>query len=197
LKNVIFDLGGVLIDWNPDRILQGYYPDEDSRAVIKTALFQHPDWLLLDRGTLQEDELRRRAAQRTGRTETELAGLLDAVRASMDAKAESVALLRKLAARGVPLYCLSNISADMFSYLRRRHSFWNLFRGIVISGELQMMKPERGIFEFLLNRYELHAHHTVFVDDNPPNVEGARALGIHSVLFKDAAQCERELEQLI
>ena len=197
LKNVVFDLGGVLIDWNPERILAGFYADPDSRAIMRTALFMHPDWLQLDRGTLQEAELLARVAGRTGRPHTELEDLLEAVRASLHAKSDTVALLEQLAARGVPLYCLSNISADMFGYLRRRHSFWSLFRGIVISGELQLMKPEREIFELLLKRYDLAAQDTVFVDDNGPNVAGARAVGVHGVWFRDAAQCERELEELI
>ncbi len=194
---MIFDLGGVLIEWNPDRILEGYYPDPGLRAMMKGALFLHPDWLQMDRGTLKEAELLVRVAERTGRPQPELAGLLDAVRASFDAKADSVVLLQKLAGRGVPLYCLSNVSSHNFSYLRQRHSFWGAFRGIVISGDIQMMKPEPEIYRFLLQRYGLSAHDTAFVDDNPPNIDAARALGIHAVWFKDALQCEQELEEYL
>jgi putative hydrolase of the HAD superfamily len=197
VKNVIFDLGGVVIEWNPERILEGYYADPQMRAIMKTALFLHPDWLQLDRGTLSEADLLVRAGGRTGRPPAELAGLLDAVRESLHAKPDTVALLEKLSARGVPLYCLSNISSDIFAYLRGRHSFWEVFRGTVISGDLKMMKPEREIFEFLLHRYGLVAQETVFVDDNAPNVEAARALGIHAVWFKNARQCEQELEELL
>jgi putative hydrolase of the HAD superfamily len=197
VKNVIFDLGGVVIEWNPERILEGYYADPQMRAIMKTALFLHPDWLQLDRGTLSEADLLVRAGDRTGRPPAELAGLLDAVRESLHAKPDTVALLDKLSARGVPLYCLSNISSDIFAYLRGRHSFWEVFRGTVISGDLKMMKPEREIFEFLLHRYGLVAQETVFVDDNAPNVEAARALGIHAVWFKNARQCEQELEELL
>ena len=197
VKNVIFDLGGVVLEWNPDRILAGYYADPEMRAVMKTALFLHPDWLQLDRGTLSEADLLVRAAGRTGRPAAELSGLFDAIRESLHAKAETVALLEKLSARNVPLYCLSNMSSDMFAYLRERHSFWGVFRGIVISGDIRMMKPEREIFEFLLQRYGLVAGETAFVDDNAPNVEAARGLGIHPVWFKGAQQCETELDKLI
>jgi putative hydrolase of the HAD superfamily len=197
VKNVIFDLGGVVIEWNPDRILASYYADPELRTIMKTALFLHPDWLQLDRGTLHEADLLARAAARTGRSAAELSGLFAAVRESLHTKAETVALLEKLSARGVPLYCLSNMSSDIFAYLRERHSFWGVFRGIVISGDIRMMKPEREIFEFLLQRYGLVAAETVFVDDNAPNIEAARALGIHPVWFKDAQQCELELEELL
>jgi putative hydrolase of the HAD superfamily len=197
VKNVIFDLGGVVIEWNPDRILAGYYADPEMRTIMKTALFLHPDWLQLDRGTLHEADLLVRAAGRTGRPAAELSGLLDAMRESLHTKAETVALLEKLSARNVPLYCLSNMSSDIFAYLRGRHSFWGVFRGIVISGDIRMVKPEREIFEFLLQRYGLVAAQTVFVDDNASNVEAARELGIHPVWFKNARQCELELDELL
>ncbi len=195
MKNVIFDLGGVLIEWNPDRILEGYYAEPGLRAILKSALFLHPDWLQHDRGTLKEDELLARVADRAGRPRVEIAGLLQAVRESLSAKADSVDLLRRLADRGVPLYCLSNISSGTFNYLRQRHSFWGAFRGIVISGDIQLMKPEREIFEFLMQRYQLSAPETVFVDDHAPNIEGARTVGLQAVWFRDARQCERELEE--
>jgi HAD superfamily hydrolase (TIGR01509 family) len=193
-RNVIFDLGGVVIEWNPERILRRFYADEALRGTMRAAVFRHSDWLDLDRGTLQEAELVSRVASRTGRPVAELEALMDAVRASLETKPETVALLERLHARGVPLYCLSNISSSMFEHLRQWHTFWGVFRGIVISGDLQIMKPEREIFELLLNRYGLEAADTVFVDDNEPNVTAARAVGISGVWFKDAQQCERELE---
>ena len=196
-RNVIFDLGGVLIEWDPDRILASYYAEHDVRAPMKAALFRHPDWLDLDRGTMSEAQLVVRVAERTGRPAAEIEGLLEAVRASLRAKVDSVALLERLFARGVPLYCLSNISSSMFAHLRQRHSFWGVFRGIVISGDLQLMKPEPEIFATLLQRYGLSAGDTIFVDDHEPNVAAARALGLHAVWFKDAGQCEQELGKLL
>jgi putative hydrolase of the HAD superfamily len=197
VKNVIFDLGGVVIEWSPDRILEAYYADPHVRASMKTALFLHPDWLQLDRGTLSEAEALIRLEGRTGRPAPELEGLLAAVRASLHAKADTVALLARLEQRGVPLYCLSNMSSATFEYLRQQHSFWGVFRGIVISGDIKMMKPEREIFDFLLSRYGLSATDSVLVDDHAANIEAARALGLRTVWFKNAGQCEIELEEIL
>jgi putative hydrolase of the HAD superfamily len=194
---VIFDLGGVVIEWSPDRILHGFYANPEVRAVMQAEMFRHPDWLELDRGTLEEPELVERLATRTGRPADEIERLFEAVRASLHAKQDTVALLDRLFARGVPLYCLSNMPTNTFEHLRARHNFWGVFQGIVISGGIKLMKPEREIFEFLLERYGLAANDTVFVDDNEPNVLAARALGLHTVWFKDAQQCERELEQIL
>ncbi|HWX81254.1 MAG TPA: HAD family phosphatase [Steroidobacteraceae bacterium] len=197
MRNVILDLGGVVLDWNPDAILEGYYTDPGARAAMKSALFKHPDWLQLDRGTLSESEVLERLQQRTGSPEHELRGLFEAIRNSLKPKADTVALLKSLAKRRVPLYCLSNMAASTFEYLRERHAFWDAFRGIVISGEIKMAKPEREIFEYLLHRYALSAGETVFVDDHPPNIQAAQKLGLHTVWFRDAAQCAQELERLL
>jgi len=108
-----------------------------------------------------------------------------------------VALLEKLAARGVPLYCLFEHILRFFCLPEANAIRLGAFRGIVISGDLQIMKPEREIFEFLLQRYGLVAAQTVFIDDNAPNVAAARDVGIHGVWFKNARQCELELEELL
>jgi putative hydrolase of the HAD superfamily len=197
VKNVIFDLGGVVIEWSPDRILETCYADPQMRAIMKTALFLHPDWLQLDRGTLSEAQALVRLKDRTGRPAPELEGLLAAVRASLHTKSDTVALLARLHERGVPLYCLSNMSSATFQYLRQRHSFWGVFRGIVISGDIKMMKPEREIFEFLFSRYGLCATESVFVDDHAANIDAARSLGLRTVWFKNAGQCEIELEEIL
>jgi putative hydrolase of the HAD superfamily len=197
LRNIIFDLGGVVLDWNPDAILQSYYADPDARVAMNAALFQHSDWLQLDRGVLTEAEALVRLELRTGLQTVELAGLFEAVRTSLRPKADTLVLLESLTQRRVPLYCLSNMPATTFAYLRERYTFWSAFRGIVISGEIKMLKPEREIFEYLLRRYELSASQTIFIDDHPPNIEAAQALGLHAILFRNARQCEAELDHLL
>ena len=197
MRKVIFDLGGVVLDWNPDAILENYYEEGDARALMKRELFQHPDWLHMDRGLFSEADVVSRVQKRTGRPADELHGLLDAVRASLSAKQETVALIERLSERGVPLYCLSNMPATTFAYLKDRHDFWPRFRGIVISGEIRMMKPEREIFEYLIKRYNLVPGATAFVDDLAPNIEAARALGLHGVLFRNAAQCGEDLDAFL
>jgi putative hydrolase of the HAD superfamily len=186
MRNVIFDVGGVLLDWNPDQVLKGYYAEPAERAVMQQAIFHHADWLEVDRGALTEEELLQRIARRLGRPVPELTGLFG-----------TVALLHSLATRGVPLYCLSNMPLGTFTYLRGRFGFWELFRGIVISGEIRLVKPQPEIFQYLLDRYDLSAADTVFIDDYPVNVEAARALGLQTVLFTDAQRCEEALRALL
>ena len=196
VRNVIFDLGGVVLDWNPDHIVSRFQPVLELRATLKAALFG-PDWRLFDRGTLTESELIERLEPRVGRTRQEVMAILDAVRDSLVEKPETVQLIRALQARGTPLYCLSNMPAAVYTHLRRRHNFWDAFSGIVISGEVKMMKPEPAVFQHLLDTFALRPEESVFIDDVLANIDSARQMGLHTIWFKDAAQCRRELDQVL
>jgi putative hydrolase of the HAD superfamily len=87
--------------------------------------------------------------------------------------------------------------ASVYTHLRQRHNFWDAFSGIVISGEVQMMKPEPEVFVHLLSTFNLRAQECVFIDDLPANIESARRVGLQAIWFKDAAQCRRELDQIL
>lgn len=197
VRNVIFDLGGVVFDWNPDHIVARVQPVPELRAALKAALFGHADWRLFDRGTLTEPELIERLQARLGSTQAGVVAILDVVRNSLVEKPETLELIRALQRQGTPLYCLSNMPATIYTHLRQRHRFWDVFSGVVISGEVQMMKPEPEVFQHLLARFGLRAEESVFVDDLPANVESARQVGLHAICFKDAAQCRRELDQIL
>jgi putative hydrolase of the HAD superfamily len=197
VRNVIFDLGGVVFDWNPDHIVARVQPVPELRAALKEALFGHADWRHFDRGTLSESELIDRLQTRIGATRQEVDAILDAVRNSLVEKPETLELIRTLQGRGTPLYCLSNMPGSIYAHLRERHNFWDAFSGIVISGHVQMMKPEPEVFRHLLEKFNLLAEETVFIDDLPTNIESARQVGLHAILFKDAVQCRRELQQIL
>jgi HAD superfamily hydrolase (TIGR01509 family) len=109
----------------------------------------------------------------------------------------SVALLRELSRRGVPLYGLSNMSAPTFAYLRERYDHWGLFGGIVISAEVKLVKPEAAIFAHLCQAHAIEPTQTVFIDDHLPNVEAARRIGFATIHFHDPVQCRRELTALL
>ena len=197
VRNVIFDLSGVVLDWNPDEILSRFQHDPQLRMQLRQALFGHADWQSFDRGGLTEAELIDRTHVRIGRPRSELVEIVEAVRESLVAKPDTLQLIRALYQRGIPLYCLSNMPASIYAHLRIRHAFWDLFRGIVISGEVRMIKPEPEVFTHLLEQFSLRAAESVFIDDLPVNVEAAGRIGLRTILFRDAAQCQRELRGLL
>lgn len=195
VRNVIFDVGGVLLEWNPTKILADFYADPELRDLLRHSLFQHPEWRALDRGELGESELIARVGARTGRPHAELAQLLAAARESLVIKADTVELLRSLRGKA-GLYCLSNMSVPVYRQLRERHDFWEAFDGVVISGEVLLLKPEREIYEHLLRRFALLAQETVFIDDVAENIDGARAVGLKTIHFSGAADCARRLQAM-
>jgi len=194
--NVIFDLGGVLLEWNPARIVAERYAEHAHRELIEEKVFRHQDWLELDRGTLDEETAIERFHQRTGFARDDLSGLMDAMRESLLLKRDTWALLHELHGNGVPLYCLSNMAASTFRYLQARYDVWSVFSGIVISGEIRMIKPDPDIFEHLLAKYGLDRSRTVFIDDLAANVDAAQQLGLHGIHFRDAEDCRLQLSAI-
>jgi putative hydrolase of the HAD superfamily len=196
IKNVVFDLGGVLIAWKPDEIIAGVFDDTDLQALIKREIFQHPDWLEIDKGHLEETDAIQRFHVRTGIPLTKLEELLQFLKQTLTPIPESIELLEELAAQGVNLYILSNIPVCRFAHIQQVHKYWHHFKGIIISGEIKMLKPDREIFEHLLSEFNLQASETIFVDDMSINVEGAKEAGLHAVLFRDADDCRRRLQSI-
>ena len=197
IRNVIFDFGGVLVEWKPQQIIEEFYADESVRAAIASSVFKHPDWAELDRGTLDEDRATVRFSERTGRPVEELSAFLQHVRDSLIPMRETIALVQDLAQRGVPLYGLSNMPSRTFSQLRQRFDFWDAFRGIVISGDVKMIKPEPEIFEHIAAVHGLSPAETVFIDDHRPNIEAAQQLGFQTILFEDSPQCAASLNGML
>jgi len=197
VRNVIFDFGGVLVNWQPETIIAGFYAEPALRDAIRTHGFQHDDWLEMDRGTLDEPTVIRRLAARMARPEAEMAALFDHVRASLTPIEPTVALLAELHEQGYRLYGLSNMSASIFEHLRSLHAFFDLFHGIVVSAAVKSVKPEPAIYEQLRSQFALDFGESVFIDDLPRNVESARRLGLPAIQFQSTAQVRRELEPLL
>lgn len=196
IRNVVFDLGGVLLEWNADKILARLYREREIQALVKKEVFQHADWLALDKGVLDEEAAVRLFQQRTGRPLSEMKGLMDAVRESLVPIPSTFEILEALSEQGIDLYCVSNMHAAVFAYLEKRYDFWSRFKGRVISASIKMIKPDAGIFHHLFSRYRLVPSETLFIDDHFPNVESARQLGMRAILFQGADDCRRQLQQI-
>jgi putative hydrolase of the HAD superfamily len=195
-RNVIFDLGGVLLDWNPARIMETFCSDPTRREEIRAALFRHADWPAFNRGALSETQFKESFSARSGLSIEEIGRLLGIVRQTLVPKEETVELLDSLHEQGVPLYCLTDMPSSVFEYVHRQYAFLKRFKGTVVSGDVGLLKPDAAIFALLLSRFGLRPGDTVFIDDHPPNIEGAKGMGLHTIRFVTAAQCRAELERL-
>jgi putative hydrolase of the HAD superfamily len=193
-QNVIFDFGGVLVRWKPQQIIDDFYPDEELRVRLREQVFQHPDWLEMDRGTLEDAEAVQRFALRMQRPAAEMRNLFERVRDHLVPLQASLDLVNGLTQAGIPVYGLSNMSSSMFAHLKHRHAIWDVFRGIVISGHVKLVKPDPRIFEHISRTYALAPSATAFIDDLEPNVQAATRHGFRGIQFKSAAQCREALD---
>jgi 2-haloacid dehalogenase len=193
LKAVVFDLGGVLIDWDPRYLFRKLLADEAAVEEFLATVCT-PEWNAeLDRGRPFAEgvaELVERHPEHAAaiaayheRWPEMLAGEVPG----------TVEVLADLRAAGVPLYALTNWSAETFAITRGRFEFLTWFDGLLVSGEEGMTKPDPAIFRLLLDRFGLDPGATVFVDDSEANVAAARELGFDAVRFTGPGQLRREL----
>ena len=182
---VVFDVGNVLLRWDPRNLYRTIFDDEAEM-----------EWFLSTVCTGQWNQ-----EQDRGRDWEEAVALLvkdypeheTSIRAFHDrweetvsgVIAENVALLAALREAGVPNYCITNFSSPKFSLAQQRFPFLAGFDGIVVSGDERLLKPEPEIYRLLLDRYGLKAEDCIFIDDSRANVEGARAVGMHAIHFTE------------
>jgi putative hydrolase of the HAD superfamily len=194
--NIVFDLGGVVVKWEPDIIIAKAFADSAVRARVRAQFIGHADWLELDRGTLPQQDAIVRAAQRTGLSEADVAGFLQQVPQELVAIPETVDLLYRLKAHGHTLFCLSNMHTAFIDHLEKTYTFWEVFSGAVISCRLHLCKPEPAIYTSLLETHGLDGGDTVFIDDTEVNLSAAAQFGIRTIRFENPVQCESELRVL-
>lgn len=194
--NIVFDLGRVIVSWEPAVLIAEVFPDPAVRETVHSSIVEHADWLALDRGTLSRGDAIARAAKRTGLSKSDVAGFLQRVPPALVAIPEMVELLYRLKAKGHQLFCLSNMHIASIEHLEKVYRFWEVFEGIVISSRIHLIKPEPAIYAYLLEQYALNSTETVFIDDAEVNLAPATKFGIHTVKFENPGQCEHRLKRL-
>ena len=193
VKNVVFDVGGVLLEWNPPAVIARLHPDPATQARIREQMFEHADWHEFDRGGLSESAAIEHFARQTGLHTDETRALIHATRESLKPIEGTVRLVEDLAAAGVHLYLLSNMPVSTFEYLVEHHRFFAHFRHLVISGAILLVKPDHAIYQHLVEKTGIVPDQSVFIDDLPRNVAAARECGLHAIQFRDPASCRQEL----
>jgi 2-haloacid dehalogenase len=196
IKAVVFDIGGVLLDWDPRHLYRKLITDPDEMAAFLGGICT-PRWHLAhDLGADIEKSCRALAAAHPGlaeeimawshRSEEMIAGQID----------EGVVALAELSASGLLCLALSNMEADKFALRQSRFPFFRHFDGCVISGIEGVAKPDRRIFEVLLSRYDLEPAATVFIDDTAANIAVARDLGLVAIHYSAGGQLRHDLRRL-
>lgn len=192
-KTVVFDVGNVLLRWDPRNLYRTIFDDEAEMEWFLSSVCTGAWNQEQDRGRDWEEAVallvKDHPAHETSirafheRWEETVSGAIE----------ENVTLLGRLRGAGVPNYCITNFSSPKFSLAQQRFPFLTGFDGIVVSGDERLLKPEPEIYRLLLDRYGLQAADCVFIDDSHANVEGARAVGMHAVHFTEPMDLAAEL----
>lgn len=193
-KNVVFDLGNVLIEWDRRLLFEKLIDDPAELEVFLDTVFTMDDNAELDRGTplhevasavaVRHPEHRDHVMAFADRWSETLGGVIEG----------SVTILRELSDNGVPLFALSNWGRDTFAMIEANYPFFELFDGMVISGREGVVKPDPAIFSLLCERHGFEAEDAVFIDDSGANIAAATSLGFDAILFE---QPDRLRQQLI
>lgn len=190
---VVFDFGGVLVDWDPRYLYEKIIADPAEREWFLAEVCNGAWIVQQDHGRTWQQantELIVRYPDRRHEIEAFRARWSEMLRGPI---AGTVAILERLHERGHRLLALSNWAADTFEMSRWRLPFLDLFDGLVISGQVGLSKPDPLIFHHMAHTHGVALENCVFVDDAARNVEAARALGIDAIHFETPAQLEREL----
>ncbi len=182
VKNIVFDLGGVVVDWSPERLMQEYTGDPEMPiALFKKGFFQE-FWPAYDRGLKDQNEIVKEMSAFASRGYAECWDFVEFVKHSLSDIPATKELIKELSAKGYRLFCLSNMSVEFYDYMKEREVF-QYFEGKIISALEHVIKPEKGIYEVLLKRYGLIPEESLFIDDLACNIDAARQLGFQTVHF--------------
>ena len=197
IRNVVFDMGGVLIAWDPDRIVARLGLSEEDSRLLRREVFQSVEWVCLDRGSLSEQEalesMGRRLPERLCEAALRCIFWWKDELWPMEGMAE---LIRELDGLGYGVYLLSNATSALHGYFHRIPGSEH-FRGHIVSADWKLLKPQHEIYEKLFFEYSLDPAECLFLDDYPPNIEGAKRCGMEGLVFyQDMERLRHELQSL-
>jgi 2-haloacid dehalogenase len=176
--NIVFDLGMVLIQWDPRNLYRKVFADADKMEWFLANVCTS-EWNLAQDGGRSFDDGVKEATARYPEYAVEIAMYRDRWMEMVPGAIEgSVAILEELHAKGVPLYAITNWNGDTFRATRKRFAFLDLFRDIVVSGDEKLIKPDPAIFYLLAKRNDIDLAHSMFIDDSLKNVVGSEVVGM-------------------
>lgn len=190
IKNVIFDIGNVLVDFCPIPYFQGLMPQSHMNEICP--LIFNEIWEKIDEGIYTCEQAKREHLQKYPQYHAEIDCIYQNWMAMMKLKEDTYAYLKDCMRHHYQVFLLSNIGAESHRYLQERYAFFDDVNGMVLSYQEHVLKPNHKIYQILLSRYQLTAAECVFFDDNAFNIEAACVLGIHGIRFENCEQAKKE-----
>lgn len=198
IKNVIFDLGRVMLRYEPLEYLHELGYNEEKIRDLMESVFDSTIWVEIDRGTYGFTQAIDMFCEKAPELANDVRDILqpDIFFPRLTIMQDSLDFYWELKNAGYSIYILSNFSAEGIMHVRARYDFFQAADGIVISSDVRMVKPEFDIFYHIRDTYGLNPAETVFIDDSKANIDTAREIGFQTILFTDMARCRTDFDKL-
>ncbi|ABC64470.1 HAD family hydrolase [Erythrobacter litoralis] len=197
IRNVVFDIGNVVVPWDPKGIARRALGDERVDAPGFAHPFAGSDvWLAVNRGEHSLAEAKPLFVEQHDLASEEIDALYQELMESMVLLDGTVPLMRELKAAGLRLFAITDNVHEIVAYLKDRHDFWTMFEHAAVSAELGVLKPDARMYRHIIEEGALEPGECLFFDDVPRNVEGAEAVGMLGRVFTDAARARADLRDL-
>ena len=199
MKNIIFDIGNVLIGFRWKGMCLEAGMDEERADKIGRGFFTNPRWPDFDAGFVTTEELIRDIAEKCPELEEDARWFIGCGKKGIVERPKIWELLRKLKEKGFMIYVLSNYSEELFLLHIEGLPFWKFVDGGVISYQIHQVKPDPPIYQYLMDKYRLKAEECLFFDDKPENTESAKRMGMQVVTVAEGSEelLEKELKKLL
>jgi len=194
IKNIVFDMGNVLLTYAPHDFIKTITEDEIIGAAVLKELFYSKEWLELDEGAITEENAVRQISQRIPQYAQYVQSAMDNWHSDLTPIQGMPQIVKRLKDKGHKIYLLSNASLR-FSNYKDKVEMFRCFDGFIISAQEKLLKPNKAIYECLCNRYSLNCEECIFIDDLHENIDGAINAGFHGHLFRGAQELTEYLEK--
>lgn len=194
MKNIIFDIGNVLLSFQPEEYLNQFY-DENTKNDLMAIIFSSDEWVDLDFGKLTINQAIQNLTSRYPHYTQAITFVLNNWTNMLLPIKENIQLAYQLKEKGYALYLLSNFHKEAFLEMNEYYDFFQIFDGGIISGFEHVVKPEKEIYQLLIDRYHINVQESLFIDDMLSNIHTAIDLGMQGIHLHYLANLEEELKK--
>ncbi len=194
MKNIIFDIGNVLLDFQPEKYLQQYF-SPSVMGDLMMIIFSSDEWIELDMGTMMIQDAIQSLTLKHPHYHDEIIFVMENWTHMMTPLQKNVEIVKELKDKGYHLYLLSNFHKEAIQTMFQRYDFFNLFEGGIISANEKLVKPDKKIYQLLLHRYHLETSESLFIDDMLANINMAKECHIHGLYLPYQSDLRTELQK--
>jgi FMN phosphatase YigB (HAD superfamily) len=197
IRNIVFDLGNVLISFKPSEFLEKNNYPEIKRNIILTDIFCSNEWLLLDNGDISTEDAINAICENSALKRAEIARIFNSRTEIFYPIRNNIKILPELKERGFKLYYISNFPIDIYDDVKNAYPFFEIFDGGIISAEVNLSKPDIRIFKVFLEKFRLNSEECLYLDDIEKNVNSAVLTGMKGFTTHGSTDISEELNVLI